>query len=106
MTTDTIKKIRAAEREADQTVERARLDGADALRRAQADSEQRIKDESSKLLREFDEEIFLADKEAESLFDEEEIASYSDAEKFRKKSEARLPDAVRFIVGGIIEKWQ
>ena len=106
MTTDTITKIKAAEREADQTVERARLDGADALRRAQADSEQRVKDESEKLLGEFDEEIALAEKEAASHFDEEEIASYTDAEKFRKESEARLPDAVRFIVGGIIEKWQ
>ena len=30
----------------------------------------------------------------------------SDADKFKKDASARLPDAVRFIVGGRIGKWQ
>ena len=106
MTTDTITKIKDAEREADNLVERARLDGAEALRQAQSDSEKRVKDESGKLRRKFDEQVAAAENEAASSFNEKEIASFSDADKFRKNSEARLPDAVRFIVGGIIEKWQ
>ena len=106
MTTDTITRIKDAEREADELVERARLDGAEALRQAQSESEKRQNEESEKLRRKFDEELKEAENEAASFYNEEEIASYSDADKFNKSAEARLPDAVRFIVGGIIEKWQ
>ena len=106
MTTDTIKKIRDAERDAASIVERARVDGADALRAAQAASESRQKEESEKLRRRFDEEFAAAENEAASLCSEEEIASFSEAEKFKKSSKERLPEAVRFIVGGIIGKWQ
>lgn len=106
MTTDTITRIKDAEREADSLVERARLDGAEALRQGRDEGEKRVRDESEKLRRKFDEEVAAAENEASSLFDEEEITAFSDAQKFKKDSEARLPDAVRFIVGGIIEKWQ
>ena len=106
MTTDTITKIRAAEREASQLVESARLDGAERLRLAQSENEARIKDESEKLRRRYDEEVTAAENEAASAYNEEEIASYSEAQKFENTASERLPDAVRFIVGGIIEKWQ
>ena len=106
MTTDTVTRIKDAERQADALIERARSDGAEALRAAQSDGERRIKDESEKLRRKFDEELAAAENEAASLYNEEEIAAYSDADKFKKDASARLPDAVRFIVGGIIGKWQ
>ena len=106
MTTDTVTRIKNAEAEADRLVERARADAAQTLRDAQTDGERRIKDESEKLRRKFDDEVAAAENEAASLCNEEEIAAYSDADKFKKDASARLTDAVRFIVGGIIGKWQ
>ena len=106
MTTDTIARIKDAEREAGLLVDKARSDGAEALRQAQSDAETRVKDEGEKLRRKFDEEIAAAENEAASAYNEEEIASFSDADKFKKDTEARIPDAVRYIVGGIIGKWQ
>ena len=106
MTTDTIAKIEAAERDAKALVEKTRVDEADRLRRSAAECEKRIAEESEKLRRKFDEEIAAANNEAQSRFDEDEIASYSEAEGFIRAASARLPDTVRFIVGGIIGKWQ
>jgi vacuolar-type H+-ATPase subunit H len=106
VTTDTITKIKEAERQAAAAIERARLDGTEAIRLAQSQSEARIKEESEKLRQKYDAEVAAAENEAASAFNEDEIASYSDAEKFTKSSSERIPDAVRFIVGGIIGKWQ
>ena len=106
MTTDTIAKIKAAEKTADALVEKTRVDEADRLRLAKAECEKRITEESEKLRRKFDEEVAAATNEAQSHFNEEEIASFSEAEKFIRAASARLPDTVRFIVGGIIGKWQ
>ena len=106
MTTDTIAKIKDAEREAGELVEKTKSDESMRLRAANAECEKRIKEESEKLRRKFDEEIAAAGVEAASLCSEEEIASFSEAEKFIRAASARLPDTVRFIVGGIIGKWQ
>ena len=106
MTTDTIAKIKAAEREADALVEKTRASEAQRLRAAVSECEKRIKDESEKLRRVYEEQIAAASDEANSLYGEEETAAYSDAEKFIRAASARLPDTVRFIVGGIIGKWQ
>ena len=106
MTTDTIAKIKAAERDAAALVEKERQNCAEKLRLAKAGNEERLREESEKLRRKFDEESASAAAEAKSAYDEEEIASYGEAEKFIRASSARLPDTVRFIVGGIIGKWQ
>ena len=106
MTTDTIAKIKAAERDAEALVEKTRISEADRLRQAKAECERRISEESEKLRRHLDEESALAATEADSHFNAEEIAFFSEAEKFIRASSARLPDTVRFIVGGIIGKWQ
>lgn len=106
MTTDTIAKIKAAERDAAELAERTRSDGAQRLRVAKAECDKRIAEEGERLRLRFDEEQESAKKTAESRFDEEESASLSEAEKFVRTSSARLPDAVRFIVGRIIGKWQ
>ena len=106
MTTDTISKIRSAERDAAAALEKTRAAEADRLRAAKAECEKRVADESDKLRRKFDEELEAAQNEAKSLIDEEEIAAYSDAEKFIRAASAHLPETVRFIVGGIIGKWQ
>lgn len=106
MTTDTITEIKAAEREAAALTERSRADAAEKLRSAKAVCEKRIAEESERLLRQFGEEQSAAQNEAESLLDEEETASFHEAEKFVRSASAHLPDTVRFIVGGIIGKWQ
>ena len=106
MTTDTIAKIKAAERDAESLVEKTRVDEAERLRLARAECERKINEESEKLRRKFDEESAAATAAADSHFDEEEVASFSEAEKFVRNAAARLPDTVRFIVGGIIGKWQ
>ena len=106
MTTDTIAKIKAAERDAAALVEKERQNCAEKLRLAKAGNEERLREESEKLRRKFDEGVAEAQNEADSNYDEEEVASFSEAEKFTKNAETRLPDAVRFIVGGIIGKWQ
>lgn len=106
MTTDTITKIKAAERDAAALEERERSESAEKLRLAKAGCEKRIADETERLRKRFEEEQTAAKNEAESFFDEEETACFSDAEKFVRASSARLGDTVRFIVGGIIGKWQ
>lgn len=106
MTTDTIAKIKAAERDAAALEERESSDAAEKLRLAKANCEKRIAEESERLRQRFDEEQNAAKAEADSLFDEQERACLSEAEKFVRASSARLPDTVRFIVGGIIGKWQ
>lgn len=106
MTTDTIARIKAAERDAAALEERERSDAAEKLRLAKAGCEKRIAEETERLRLRFDEEQSAAKKEAASRFDEKERECLVEAEKFVRASSARLPDTVRFIVGGIIGKWQ
>lgn len=106
MTTDTIAQIKAAEKAGYELVEKTRQDGEERIRAAKARCESRIAEENEKLRSQLEDTSADAVNESHAKYNEDEIESYHEAEKFVRQASARLPDAVRFIVGGIIGKWQ
>ncbi len=106
MTEDTVLKIKNTENDCKNAVERESLDAADRLRRLKSECELRLAEERKVCRSEFDKSCAEADAEAAELYSQAEEKSFTEAEAFVRSAGSRLPDAVKFIVGGIIGKWR
>jgi len=106
MTNDVIIQIKQNEKEASKRIEKANADASEKIRRIKTDFEAVLNEEKEKCRLEFEKNCEEATEEAAMQYSEAENAAMAEAKEFAGQANAKLPDAVKFIVGGIIRQWR